>query len=248
MKIVSSLFVAGLAVASIANPALDWRGDAPDSVVLRGLSASGTFSINLENAEHWDLQGDGNNQILLVDVNAVLGGAIGGAATMTGIGWDVSVSTAGGSWLSEATYYFDDNIAPDFAGLYVTPGVGNDFAGEGVFSSAGIDELSDIGVPDIVLPDGVVRIELFDNFDDFANAIDAFSSGELIIAADYTLKQTGCNPADLSEPFDVLDLSDINVFITGFVAQDPIADLDENGIYDLADINLFINAFVLGCP
>jgi hypothetical protein len=56
-------------------------------------------------------------------------------------------------------------------------------------------------------------------------------------------------PADLAEPFGVLDLSDINAFINGFVAQDPIADLaTPEGVFDLADVNAFLQSFVVGCP
>jgi hypothetical protein len=58
----------------------------------------------------------------------------------------------------------------------------------------------------------------------------------------------GCNAADVAEPENVLDLADINAFIAGFLAQDDISDIDENGIWDLADINGFIAAFLAGCP
>ena len=57
-----------------------------------------------------------------------------------------------------------------------------------------------------------------------------------------------CCPADLAEPFGLLDLADVNAFVTGFTTQQPIADLDNNGLYDLADVNLFVTAFTTGCP
>ncbi|USN98738.1 MAG: hypothetical protein H6810_11325 [Phycisphaeraceae bacterium] len=58
----------------------------------------------------------------------------------------------------------------------------------------------------------------------------------------------GCNDADLSAPYGLLDLSDINAFISGFVANDPIADINGDGLFDLADINGFVSAFLTGCP
>ena len=58
----------------------------------------------------------------------------------------------------------------------------------------------------------------------------------------------GCNNADLSVPFGVLDLSDINLFVTAFTGQNPIADFDDNGIWDLSDVVAYIDAFVAGCP
>ncbi len=60
---------------------------------------------------------------------------------------------------------------------------------------------------------------------------------------------TGCNAADVAEPFGVLDLSDISAFIAAFMNQDPLADLaDPQGVFDLADLGAFVSAFVAGCP
>jgi hypothetical protein len=59
----------------------------------------------------------------------------------------------------------------------------------------------------------------------------------------------GCNPADLTEPFGVLDLADLQTFVAAFVADDPIADLaPPSGVWDLADMQAFVSAFLAGCP
>jgi hypothetical protein len=58
----------------------------------------------------------------------------------------------------------------------------------------------------------------------------------------------GCNAADIAMPYGVLDLADINAFVSGFLAGDPIADLDPDGIFDLNDITAFVGAFTAGCP
>lgn len=55
-------------------------------------------------------------------------------------------------------------------------------------------------------------------------------------------------PADLAPPFGVLDLNDVNAFISGFLDQDPISDLDGNSIWDLNDIGIFGASFMAGCP
>jgi len=58
-----------------------------------------------------------------------------------------------------------------------------------------------------------------------------------------------CNPADLAEPFGVLDLSDVSAFTGAFVAQDPLADLAPPfGVLDLSDVSVFVGAFTDGCP
>ncbi len=54
--------------------------------------------------------------------------------------------------------------------------------------------------------------------------------------------------ADLAPPFGLIDLDDVNAFTAGFLAQDPIADLNADGLFDLSDINLFVDSFLAGCP
>ena len=59
----------------------------------------------------------------------------------------------------------------------------------------------------------------------------------------------GCTAADLAEPFGVLDLADLQTFVQGFVAADPIADLAApEGVFDLADVQAFVTSFTAGCP
>jgi endonuclease/exonuclease/phosphatase family metal-dependent hydrolase len=81
----------------------------------------------------------------------------------------------------------------------------------------------------------------------------AFASDHRPVIVDFRLplaQNAGpCNPADLAEPFGVLDLADINAFNAAFITQDPLADLAEPfGILDLADINAFVAGFTAGCP
>ncbi|HHN77304.1 MAG TPA: hypothetical protein ENK11_01340 [Phycisphaerales bacterium] len=59
----------------------------------------------------------------------------------------------------------------------------------------------------------------------------------------------GCNPADIAEPFGVLDLGDLQAFVAAFTSGDPLADIAEPlGVLDLADVQLFITALTGGCP
>jgi hypothetical protein len=55
-------------------------------------------------------------------------------------------------------------------------------------------------------------------------------------------------PADLAEPFGVLDLADVNAFVLGFVEMLPQGDLNGDGIWDLGDVGLFVESFLAGCP
>jgi YVTN family beta-propeller protein len=60
---------------------------------------------------------------------------------------------------------------------------------------------------------------------------------------------SGCNPADLSEPFGTLDFDDALAFLSAFGAEDPLADLAQpHGAFDFDDVLAFLNAFLNGCP
>jgi hypothetical protein len=52
-----------------------------------------------------------------------------------------------------------------------------------------------------------------------------------------------CSIADLAEPCGTIDLADIGVFVDGFTMNQPIADLNRDGIFDLEDITAFVTAF-----
>ena len=59
----------------------------------------------------------------------------------------------------------------------------------------------------------------------------------------------GCNPADLVEPWDVLDSADLIRFVELFLARDLLVDLAEpEDVLDLADIVAFVQTFTEGCP
>lgn len=57
-----------------------------------------------------------------------------------------------------------------------------------------------------------------------------------------------CNPADLAEPFSVLDFFDISAFLGFFGAQDSSADLNNDGLFDFFDISAFLQFYSGGCP
>lgn len=56
-----------------------------------------------------------------------------------------------------------------------------------------------------------------------------------------------CSPADLADPFGMHDSSDIQAFIAMFLAHDPVADMNADGVTDLADIERFVDYFLGGC-
>ncbi len=57
-----------------------------------------------------------------------------------------------------------------------------------------------------------------------------------------------CNAADLASPFGTIDISDVFAFLDAYNAQDPIADLVNDGVIDISDVFAFLNAYNAGCP
>ena len=131
-------------------------------------SGSLTISLDISGMYFWDLQGAAFNEILDVQ--------IGSGMTVSAIGWDLTLSTVGASWASEATFGFNDV-------LFLAPGVGDDFPGTGLsYSSGGLVDLTDNGFDNLMADvDGYITIELFESFDDVAGEIDAYlESGSVL--------------------------------------------------------------------
>jgi hypothetical protein len=113
-------------------------------------------------------------------LNTVLNTQIGAGSLVTGIGWNVTLSTFGGSWLSEAGINFGDT--DNTTGVALRVGAGSNTTGTNVaFSSDGIVDLVDLGLAFNVGGDGQLRMEFYESFDDNPLAIDAtFGTGSLV--------------------------------------------------------------------
>jgi MYXO-CTERM domain-containing protein len=196
MKNATLIIAAGAIVSMASTAALGARVDSTYSntgvktitssnVVAPGSARVGTvYSFDVANIASVDGLGSAGNTVVALDLASALGFGAGTPLTMNGIGWDVTITagldSGGASWLSEMAVYFDDNIAPDQAGLFLNVGVGNDGPGEGTFADPGI-KLADVGIGDIALPDGVLRMEFFESFDDEAGIEGLWKSGFLNI-------------------------------------------------------------------
>lgn len=116
-------------------------------------------------------------------LNTVNSYNIGAGSHVVGIGWDVSLLADSPSWLSELVVAFEDSAQS--TGVFLTPGVGNDFSGTGTFSSGGILDLVGLGLDFNVGGDGLLRLEYFEGFDDFADDWDGiWESGFLTVQYD----------------------------------------------------------------
>lgn len=59
---------------------------------------------------------------------------------------------------------------------------------------------------------------------------------------------SGCNAADLAEPFGALNFFDISAFLAAFNAGDASADLNNDGEHNFFDVSSFLSIFNAGCP
>ena len=125
--------------------------------------------------------------------------------------------------------------------LEVVGGVVQTAIGTGVYAG-GVPQVG-LGIPfDMPLPTIVLDYDLgLSPSDGWEFAADLGGSGGGQSTVD------GC-PADIAEPFGVLDLADVNAFVLGFVEMLPQGDLNGDGIWDLADVGLFVESFLSGCP
>ena len=119
-----------------------------------------TRTVALDQVAVWDGLGSPNNVVMTIDMAALFGLASGSAIDLNGIGWDVTVSTFGASWLSEATMYFDNQTQDSGAGIFLSVGAGSDVAGTANFTSGGIMDGSITLQSSVPAPSGVALLGL----------------------------------------------------------------------------------------
>lgn len=175
-----SLVVTPAAVAHISASA---DNISPITLIPREDTERGSFLIglNIAGSNSWDAITDPDNDVILFNVAAMMGHASGTPVTITAIGWNVTIDTVGASWISEARIYIDEPTMP--GGLFIAPGLGNDAPGIASFSTGGQIPLSSISLPNLVLPNGMLRLELYESFDDVANVIDAHWMSTIYVTA-----------------------------------------------------------------
>lgn len=176
--------IAAVAGAATASPYFTGYSDA-QQVGSAPAGALATITI--------DLSGAASNDPLGAAINERFDQNIFAGAHIVGIGFDVSLSTVGASWLSEAVIAFENTSLS--GGVFLTPAIGNDAPGSGSFSSGGIIDLATV-LPSTPLDffldaDGILLIELFDSFDDNPGSADAIYGAGSSIQVQYVVPAPG---------------------------------------------------------
>ncbi len=127
-----------------------------------------------------DISGISTYEAFGSSLNTVLNTYLGADSYVTGIGWDVTLSTFGGSWLSEAGINFSDT--DNSVGVALRVGAGSNTTGTGVsFSSGGVVDLVDLDLAFNVGSDGQLRMEFYETYNDVVGGIDAtFGAGSFV--------------------------------------------------------------------
>lgn len=102
-------------------------------------------------------------------LNIVLTHFLPANAHVTGIGWNTEQTAFTPSWLSEMSMSFESSSAFE---VQLTPGVGDDNPGTAVYTSGGIIDLVGLGLDFSLDADGLLIMEFFESFNDFADATD----------------------------------------------------------------------------
>jgi len=170
MKAIALTTLAAAAGLATASPYLA-TGLSEYSVNNAG-AATATLTIDVSGISFNDALGSPLNQTMSI--------ALGLGAEVTGIGWDVTLSTIGASWASEASIDFEGQI-------FLSVGAGDDFSVSNQnYSSGGIIDLSDdVSLPNITLGgDGNLDMEFFEGFVDNGGTGDAvFEQGSVLYLA-----------------------------------------------------------------
>ncbi len=103
-------------------------------------------------------------------------------------------------------------------------------------------------VADFVTPTDQIRLRFTASDFGTQNVIEA-GIDALHIESFICVGPSGCNEADLAEPFGSLDFSDVSAFLTAFAAMAPEADLAAPfGQWDFSDVAAYLAVFGAGCP
>jgi len=142
--------------------------------------------------------------------NSIINQFIGANSYLTGISFNVNVTAYRPSWLDEMGLSITNSKGTE--GIFFHPGIGDIFAGTSTYS--GSADLVALGLDFFVGNDGILRLEFFEDFDDFSvNPDGRWNSGT--ITFEYTPQ---ADPVDVPEPATALLLGG-GAMLMGFAGR-----------------------------
>lgn len=123
------------------------------------------LTFNVAGIQSYGALGDPQNEVFAFDIGA--------GATITSVAYDVNLTAFGRSWLSELRLAFTDSAFS--TGVLLRPAF--DDQTPGTASYAGMDDLVAEGLSFAVGADGILRLEFYEGFDDFAGVDGVWNFG-----------------------------------------------------------------------
>ncbi len=155
---IASAFVAAVLAAPASAALAPAKGFIASSLPAAATSAVVTVT-------DFDVTGIYSNEELGDPLNEVRSILLAPNASVIGIGWDVTLFADAPSWLSEMVVSF--GATSSVYDLFLTPGVGDSFPGTASYTSGGIVDLVGLGLDFDVDADGMLRLEFFEDFNDY---------------------------------------------------------------------------------
>jgi hypothetical protein len=144
-------------------------GGAASTSSFTEITAATDLVVNVAGITSYDDVGASINTVLTL--NALAG------AVVDRVDWNLTLTTIGLSWLTEATVLITNSNGD---GVYFSPGAGDDFSGSRTYTGGG--SLVGAGLAFNVLADGKLYFEFFEDYDDYPGAADAtFNSGTITL-------------------------------------------------------------------
>jgi hypothetical protein len=125
------------------------------------------LTINVAGVESYGEIGDPGNTVLTFNVGA--------NSKITSIDYLLNLTAIDPSWLSEIGLSFTDSDGIE--GVVFNPGFGDDF--EGTDTYTGSADLVDFGLDFKVGSDGILRLEFYEDFDDFSGTDGIWNFGTI---------------------------------------------------------------------
>lgn len=123
--------------------------------------------VNIAGVESHGEMGDADNTVLMYNVGA--------NSTITSISYSVNLTAFSPSWLSEIGLMFTDSDG--FEGVVFNPGVDDTFEGSETYT--GSTDLLDFALSFKVGSDGILRLEFYEDFDDFGGVDGRWNFGSI---------------------------------------------------------------------
>lgn len=133
-----------------------------------GLQPMSSMVIDVSGIQSYGEWGDPGNTVLMINLGA--------NAIVNGIDWNFTITANDPSWLSEMTVDFTDS--DQAAGVSFAPSDTND---PGTESFSGTADLNELGLGFSVGPDGMLRVEFYEGFQDDVAPNGVWNSGSFTI-------------------------------------------------------------------